>query len=103
MCFCRYSSIPNLNYDKLHSKTISTLVQRLSKKFNLSKEWVPNANIRQIMGGLRYLVHKKYSEDDIGKIIYKINYLFIFNSVEHIENNLVYFNISQHLLCKHTL
>ena len=55
------------------------------------------------MGGLRYLVHKKYSEDDIGKIIYKINYLFIFNSVEHIENNLVYFNISQHLLCKHTL
>ena len=64
--FSRYSSIPDLNYDKLNSKSIATLVARLSKRFHLSKECLPNATIKQSLGGLRYLVHKKYSENDIG-------------------------------------
>ena len=41
-------------------------ITRLTKRFKLDKECCPQTTLRQQSAGLRYLVHKKYSDKSIG-------------------------------------
>ncbi|KAI9553065.1 hypothetical protein GHT06_020956 [Daphnia sinensis] len=59
------STIPDVNYGKLITKNMANLVTRLAKRFELDKKSHPNTTLRQKIGGLRYLVHKKYMENSI--------------------------------------
>lgn len=59
------TSIPDVNYGKMTTKNVANLVTRLAKRFELDKKSHPNTTLRQKIGGLRYLVHKKYIENSI--------------------------------------
>lgn len=58
--------IPEINYGKLNSKSLANLVTRLAKRFNLGNEFFPETTLRHSIGGLRYLVHKRYIDKSIG-------------------------------------
>lgn len=49
---------------------MASLIRRLMLRYNLGQETCPNATLRQSMSSLRYLVHKKYEENTIGKFLY---------------------------------
>lgn len=71
--YFRESTIPEINYGKLNSKSIANLVLRMAKRYELEKELHPETTLRQNFGGLRYLIHKKYYEKSIGnphKLLY---------------------------------
>ena len=54
----------------MNSKNIANMVIRLAKRFELDDESHPETILRQKIGALRYLVHKKYNERSIGNIIF---------------------------------
>jgi len=65
----RQRSIPDVNYGKMNSKNIANMVNRLAKRFELDDESHPETILRQKVGALRYLVHKKYNERSIGNTL----------------------------------
>lgn len=58
------------------TKNVANLVTRLAKRFELDKKSHPNTTLRQKIGGLRYLVHKKYIENSIGNIHDQLDFYF---------------------------
>ncbi|XP_046455763.1 exonuclease mut-7 homolog [Daphnia pulex] len=58
-------SIPDVNYEKMNSKNVANMVTRLAKRFELDEETHPETILRQKVGSLRYLIHKKYNERSI--------------------------------------
>ena len=79
----REKRIHDVNYSKLNAKNISNLVNRLAKRFQLDKDVHPQTNLRMNVGGLRYLVNKKYIDNSIGnqikylEIVCLINYVLL--------------------------
>jgi len=57
--------IPEVSYHRLVTKNMGNYITRLIKRFELNKECCPRTTFRQQAAGLRYLVHKKYSDKSI--------------------------------------
>jgi hypothetical protein len=89
--FCsERKSIPDVNYEKMNSKNVANMVTRLAKRFELDEETHPETILRQKVGSLRYLIHKKYNERSIGNtLIYVLLYISAcLNALIEFEKNL---------------
>lgn len=53
---------PDVKMEKLHSKPLTKLIVRLTKKYGITSESIPNVTHSKSYGYLQYLVHKKYVE-----------------------------------------
>lgn len=67
--FYRTHNVTDVYYNKLHHKPLSKLVQRLAKNYNIPKEFTPNVNKMKNFGALQFLVHKRYYEKSLSKMI----------------------------------
>lgn len=61
--------IHNLNLkmvsrDKFHPKTLAKVISRLLKQYNLPVELCPNVQYSRSKSAMKYLIHKKYNEND---------------------------------------
>lgn len=54
-----------IKYEKLHYKPLGKLVARLCNKFNIPIETCTNLSKNRTIGGLRYLIHQKYIENNV--------------------------------------
>jgi hypothetical protein len=86
--FC--SERKSMNYEKMNSKNVANMVTRLAKRFELDEETHPETILRQKVGSLRYLIHKKYNERSIGNtLIYVLLYISAcLNALIEFEKNL---------------
>lgn len=57
--------IGHIRYEKLHYKPLGKLVARLCNKFNIPIETCRNLSKNRTTGGLRYLIHQKYQENNV--------------------------------------
>lgn len=57
--------IGHIKYEKLHYKPLGKLVARLCNKFNIPIETCRNLSKNRTTGGLRYLIHQKYQENNV--------------------------------------
>ncbi|XP_076454883.1 exonuclease mut-7 homolog [Babylonia areolata] len=53
--------------DKLQKKTISKLATRLMKLYSVSPDTCPNITNNRTIGGLRFLIHKRFTEKKMGQ------------------------------------
>ncbi|XP_058445548.1 exonuclease mut-7 homolog [Malaya genurostris] len=60
-------NVTDVYYSKLHQKPLSKLVQRLSKTYNVPKEFAPNVSKMKNFGALQFLLHKRYYEKSLNK------------------------------------
>ncbi|VEN35646.1 unnamed protein product [Callosobruchus maculatus] len=58
--------IPEVKYDKMHSKPWKKLIARLLKMFKLSFDLTPNLNKKRNEGALNFLLHKRFVENSFG-------------------------------------
>lgn len=57
--------IGHIKYEKLHHRPLGKLVARLCNKFNIPIETCRNLSKNRTTGGLRYLIHQKYQENNV--------------------------------------
>ncbi|XP_029849954.2 exonuclease mut-7 homolog isoform X2 [Ixodes scapularis] len=50
--------------DKFHPKTLAKVISRLLKQYNLPVELCPNVQYSRSKSAMKYLIHKKYNEND---------------------------------------
>ncbi|XP_060535311.1 exonuclease mut-7 homolog [Cylas formicarius] len=55
--------IPDVKYDKVHSKPWKKLVTRFAKMFKLPADLTPNLNKKRNEGALKFLIHKRFTEN----------------------------------------
>lgn len=64
------NQISQIRYEKLHHKPLGKLVARLCSKFNIPIETCKNLSKNRTAGGLRYLIHQKYTENNISSTVW---------------------------------
>lgn len=64
------NKICQIKYDKLHYKPLGKLVARLCNKFNVPIETCKNLSKNRTTGGLRYLIHQKYQENNVSSSVW---------------------------------
>ncbi len=62
----RQYALPTIRRDKLTPKVLAKLGVRLMKLYQVSQDVCPNISGNRTLRGLRYLLYKKYMEQDIG-------------------------------------
>lgn len=62
--------ISHIRYEKLHYKPLGKLVARLCNKFNIPIETCRNLSKNRTTGGLRYLIHQKYQENNVSLTVW---------------------------------
>lgn len=65
-CFSKLD-VPDVKWDKLHSKPFRKLIARLIKMFNLPPDIAPFLNKKRNEGALQFLFHKRFVERSFGK------------------------------------
>ncbi|XP_063529874.1 exonuclease mut-7 homolog [Cydia strobilella] len=63
-------NICNIKYDKIHYKPLGKLVARLCNKFKVPIETCKNLSKNRTTGGLRYLIHQKYEENNLSTAVW---------------------------------
>ncbi|XP_059616804.1 exonuclease mut-7 homolog [Phlebotomus argentipes] len=58
---------PDVRYNKLDTKPMTKLIQRLAKMYDLPKELTPNMNKRHNHGALQFVIHKRFVEKSLNK------------------------------------
>ncbi|XP_045462079.1 exonuclease mut-7 homolog [Harmonia axyridis] len=61
--FASIHDVPEINWDKMQSKSFKKLIARLVKKFDLSSHLTPNLNKRRNVGALNFLMQKRYVDE----------------------------------------
>ncbi|XP_064649794.1 exonuclease mut-7 homolog [Lineus longissimus] len=69
--FSRQFDIPDIRLDKLKYKTLSKLAVRLLKLYKIKAETCPNINNAKAMGGIRFIMYKKYTEKTISDEVWE--------------------------------
>ncbi|XP_055681549.1 exonuclease mut-7 homolog [Lutzomyia longipalpis] len=58
---------PDVRYNKLDTKPLTKLIQRLAKMYDMPKELTPNMNKRHNYGALQFLIHKRFIDKSLNK------------------------------------
>ncbi|XP_072936683.1 exonuclease mut-7 homolog [Epargyreus clarus] len=64
------NKIGHVRYEKLYAKTLSKLVARLCNKFNIPIQTCKNLSKNRTTGGLKYLIHQKYIENNVSSLVW---------------------------------
>ncbi|XP_023939139.2 exonuclease mut-7 homolog [Bicyclus anynana] len=64
------NKVSHVKYDKIHYKPLGKLVGRLCNKFNIPVESCKNLSKNRTTGGLRYLIHQKYVENNVSSSVW---------------------------------
>ncbi|KAJ8966185.1 hypothetical protein NQ317_011249 [Molorchus minor] len=82
--------IPEVKFDKLHSKPWKKLIARLLKMFKLPSDLTPNFNKRRNEGALNFLLHKRFIENSFGDESWKEMVQEAVGDDEELQKELVY-------------
>ncbi|XP_070176617.1 exonuclease mut-7 homolog isoform X2 [Littorina saxatilis] len=64
--FLEAAKVKGVKRDKMTPKTISKLAARLLKLYNIPPDACPNITNNRSLGGIRYLMYKRYTEQGMG-------------------------------------
>lgn len=79
---------PDIRYNKLDTKPLTKLIQRLAKMYELPKELTPNMNKRHSYGALQFLIHKRFVEKSLSKFFFAL--LFDLSKIPHAPGNALF-------------
>lgn len=73
----RKYDIPDVKLSISQPRTMSKLITRLIKQYELSQDISPHLNIKRSEGALQFLIHKRYIDGSLSKHLFFLSYLYL--------------------------